>query len=116
MTNEEMEQIEAALAACINGGRSFQYGDEGPFDTVEDVAAHLAETARKSGDRRPGDHALHLWAVHCDAGGDEAGRSLIIANTGNGPTSEAHARFFAMAPWAIASLLAEVRRLRARTP
>lgn len=110
MTQHELEEIERALADCIDGGRGFQYGGE-PFATVEEVAAHLAETARKSGDRRPGPHATELWTVHADGVGDETGKSIIIAHTGNGPTSRAHARFFAMAPWAISSLLDEVRRL-----
>ena len=117
MKDTEIKEIEEALAECIDGGVGFQYGpshreDGEPFATVEEVAAHLAETARKSGDRRPGPHVTELWTVHADGIGDEAGKSIIIAHTGNGPTSRAHARFFAMAPWAISSLLDEVKRLR----
>lgn len=39
--------------------------------------------------------------------------SLITAITGNGPTSEANARFYSCARGAVVSLVAEVRRLRA---
>lgn len=121
MTNDEMREIETALDACLDGGRDFKYGasvrsDGEPFATVEEVAEHLAETARLSGERRPGAHALNLWTVHSDGEGDEVGKSIIIAHTGNGPTSEAHARFFAIAPWAIATLLGEVKRLRGGGP
>lgn len=109
-TPEQIEEIKAALAACLDGGRGFQWGPchpEGGFASPEDVIEYMGGAVRRSAEATPG-RALELWAVHVSKGGE----SPFVCHTGNGPTSEAHARFIAPAPFAVSTLLAEVDALR----
>ena len=109
-TPEQIEEIKAALAACLDGGRGFRWGPchpEGGFASPEDVIEYMGGAVRRSAEATP-ERALELWAVHVSKGGE----SLFVCHTGNGPTSEAHARFIAAAPFAVSTLLAEVDALR----
>ena len=51
-----------------------------------------------------------LWSVWCEQ--DRPDGSSVIAITGNGPTSEANAEFFASARKVVLGLVSEVDRLR----
>lgn len=111
-TKEQMEAMETAVDACLDGGRGFQFGPchpEGGFVSLDDAIGYVADGMRRTHEATP-ETARELWAVHVPKGVDE---SLFVCLTGNGPTSEAHARFIAIAPWAIKALLAEVGALTA---
>ena len=113
LTKDYERAIREALASCRGEGRSWSWGNAGPFATVDETAEALAQVARNAdGD---GGAATNLWCVHMPDP-NEPGMSLYVCHTGNGPTSQAHARFFAGAPNAIRMLLAEIDALRAAPP
>lgn len=68
----------------------FTTHDGRPIETVDDVAATLAASARYS-DR------AELWGVSLDDA-DETGASTVICYTGNGPNAHNNARLFAATP------------------
>lgn len=72
------------------------------YGPVEKETAH--GLADKTSDRS------QLWTSWAGPRED----ALITAITGNGPTSEANARFYSCARGAVISLVEEVRRLRER--
>ena len=82
--------------------RSFVWKHGKPVFTVEDVAEFLAATARNS-------RGMRLFGVSCkdEAAGDEP----VVCYTGNGPTSEANARFIVRAVNAHDELVAALRGL-----
>lgn len=87
------------LEATLNvpsGAREFQWD----FDH-ETLIALIAERIRKGGSR--------LYCI--TTGGDDF---LVVADTGNGPTSEANALWLAAIHNAAPTLIAEVERLRER--
>lgn len=114
MANEDLNELEKMVAACTNGGEGWRYGDSAPdggFATQEELVGELLGVAAKTVSATPGDHTRHLWTIHMPDPLD-ASASLIVGHTGNGPTSEAHARLLSCAPAAISALVGEVRRLR----
>lgn len=116
MRDEELKELEALASACLRGGDGFLWGDfapEGGFETPEAAIEELAVTLRKTFSRTPGDHTRHLYGVHLP---DDDGGSIVVCHTGNGPTSEAHARFFSIAPRAVLALVEAVRRLTPKKP
>lgn len=106
--NDDLNAIEALANACLDGGDGFLWGEQS-FETPEAMVEEFADVVRKTFGRTPGEHTKTLCSVHKP---DREGGSIIICHTGNGPTSEAHARFFSVAPKAVRQLVAEVRRLR----
>lgn len=116
LTNEDLDVLEKMVAACANGGEGWRYGDsapEGGFKTPEALVDELLGVVSKTLTRTPGEHTRHFWTIHMPDPLDPSA-SLIIGHTGNGPTSEAHARLLSCAPEAISALIGEVRRLRDR--
>lgn len=110
LTERGEEEIVEMLDACVDRGRGFRWGPchpEGGFGSREDVAAYLADVARKSVEVDP-DRARELWGVFVE----RDGRSPFVCLTGNGPTSEAHAKFIAAAPESVRKLLDEIELLR----
>lgn len=77
--------------------------DGKPTESVEDVVAILALSARKG-------TGVELHGV----GAKQCGEDIVVCYTGNGPRSAANARFLANAPAAIDWLTGEVESLRAR--
>lgn len=108
--DKDLENLEQMAAACLDRGEGFLWGDQ-PFETPEAMIEEFTTVVRKTFGRTPGDHTSHLYSVHKP---DDDGGSIIICHTGNGPTSEAHARFFSIAPKAVLALVEEVRQLRRR--
>lgn len=116
MTNEDLNELEKMVAACANCGDGWRYGDSAPdggFTTPEELVDELLGVVNRTLSTTPGDHTRHLWTIHM-ADPLDASASLIIGHTGNGPTSEAHARLLSCAPAAISALVGEVRRLRSQ--
>lgn len=105
---EDLRQLEELAGACLDRGEGFAWGAQ-PFETPEALIEEFADVVRKTFGRTPGEHTKQLCSVHKP---DGEGGSIIVCHTGNGPTSEAHARFFSIAPRAVLGLVAEVRRLR----
>ena len=116
MTTERLAAIRAELDACIDGGRGFLWGPchpEGGFDSPEEASAYVANLVRRSveaaDDEGAAKRARELWGVFVN----REDESLFVCHTGNGPTSEAHARFIAGAPYSVHSLLDHVDALTA---
>lgn len=100
MTDETLAEI---LGLAIASSPCDGYGA-----IPKDDAAGLADKTAKL-DGTP--HDAKLWCSYLRV---ENAESLIAAITGNGPTSEANARFYSCARGAVIELVEEVRGLRAR--
>ena len=96
-----LEDLEQLARACLMAGEGWQWG---AFrgETIDDVVEELAKTARYGTD-------TNLWCVWLPDPESEDGSSLIVCHTGNGPTSEAHARFLSIAPKLVLELVAKIR-------
>lgn len=116
MTDEDARNLEAWARACLGEGDGWLWGDfapEGGFATIEEAAADASTYVQNALRGVSGEvpaHALHMWGVHATVDGE----TLVVAMTGNGPTSRDHARFLASAPRAVLSLLRERAELLAR--
>jgi hypothetical protein len=78
-----------------------------PTDDLAEQVAYFAECARH------GSGKMHGVAIPVCAAVDINDEALFVAFTGNGPTSEANAKFIAAAREAMPLLVAEVRTARA---
>lgn len=94
-----LDEIRARLAAATPGPWGVCFDDTQP--TVEALAAELGKSLAHGG--------LKLWGVVVPSPG-EATEWKYPAITGNGPTSEANARFIAAAPGDVAYLVSLVER------
>ena len=111
MSGEDLAEVREMLDACIDGGRGFKWGPchpDGGFASPEVAADYVAALVRRSAEATP-DRAREMWGVFVNRGME----SLFVCHTGNGPTSEAHARFIAAAPYVVHTLLDHVDALAA---
>lgn len=100
MTNEELAEIEARANAATPGPWRAKWSEQ----THEEIIAAMSGMIEKGGKE------WH-W-VDCDAIHPGDTGNLVIAETGNGPTSEANARFIANARPDMLKLIEEIRLQR----
>ncbi len=98
--------VEHLLSGLRDGGDSWEWGDMSTAEPAIATREEMLDRVKAVLVRR---ESAEAWSVYI-AKGD---RGLMVCLTGNGPTSKAHAEFFAHAPVVIRTLLAEVRQLEA---
>lgn len=81
---------------------TFSHWSGREHNNLQDVADTVAYSAMQG-------VSTELWGVALPKAGNEA-RSRVVCYTGNGPTSEVHARFMAQAPSTILALLSELEQ------
>lgn len=101
LSSGDLRNLEEMARACLHEGEGWRYGNlapNGKYASLDEMVAEYEAYLRNGVAGLPEplpDHALQLWTVWTK---DGENNPLAIAVTGNGPTSQAHARAFVALP------------------